>query len=40
LFDATIAATGPVLDGPLLRVPDEPGLGVQLDELALARQRI
>lgn len=40
LFDATIAARGPELDGPLLTVPDEPGLGVELDELALARQRL
>jgi L-alanine-DL-glutamate epimerase-like enolase superfamily enzyme len=40
LFDATIAATGPELDGPDLRLPDEPGLGVEIDELALRRHRI
>ena len=36
LFAATIGR-GAELDGPLLRVPDAPGLGVELDEGALAR---
>jgi L-alanine-DL-glutamate epimerase-like enolase superfamily enzyme len=40
LFAATVAAVGPELDGPRLNVPDEPGLGVRIDELALARHRI
>ena len=40
LFAATIAARGPELDGPMLRVSDEPGFGVELDELALARHRL
>ena len=40
LLSATVAARGPELDGPLLRVPDEPGLGVEIDELALARHRL
>jgi L-Ala-D/L-Glu epimerase len=40
LFAATIAASGPELDGPLLTVPDEPGLGVEIDELSLARHRL
>jgi L-alanine-DL-glutamate epimerase-like enolase superfamily enzyme len=40
LFADTIAARGPELDGPRLNVPDEPGLGVEIDELALARHRI
>jgi L-alanine-DL-glutamate epimerase-like enolase superfamily enzyme len=40
LLAATIASRGPELDGPLLAVPDEPGLGVEVDELALARHRL
>jgi L-alanine-DL-glutamate epimerase-like enolase superfamily enzyme len=40
LFAATIAARGPQLDGARLSVPDEPGLGVEIDELALARHRL
>jgi L-Ala-D/L-Glu epimerase len=40
LFAETIAAQGPELDGPLLHIPDEPGLGVRIDELALARHRL
>jgi L-alanine-DL-glutamate epimerase-like enolase superfamily enzyme len=36
LFSETIG-TGAELDGPLLRVPDGPGLGVEIDEKALAR---
>lgn len=40
LLDGTIAAAGPELDGPRLSLPDEPGLGVRIDELALARHRI
>jgi L-alanine-DL-glutamate epimerase-like enolase superfamily enzyme len=31
---------GAELDGPLLQVPDAPGLGVEIDERALARSRI
>jgi o-succinylbenzoate synthase len=40
LFETSIAARGPELRGDLLSVSDEPGLGVELDELALARARI
>jgi L-alanine-DL-glutamate epimerase-like enolase superfamily enzyme len=40
LFADTIAARGPGLDGPLLSVDDEPGFGVEIDELALARHRL
>lgn len=40
LFSDTIAAKGPELQGPNLHIPDEPGLGVELDELSLARHRI
>jgi L-Ala-D/L-Glu epimerase len=40
LLGATIAADGPELDGAELRLPDEPGLGVEIDELALARHRL
>jgi L-Ala-D/L-Glu epimerase len=40
LLGATIAADGPDLDGPELRLPDEPGLGVEIDELALARHEL
>ena len=36
LFSDTIG-TGAELEGPMLRVPDAPGLGVELDEDALAR---
>lgn len=37
LLAATIAARGPELAGAELRLPDEPGLGVEIDELAVAR---
>jgi L-Ala-D/L-Glu epimerase len=40
LFATTIAARGPELSGPELVLTDEPGLGVEIDELALARLRI
>jgi len=40
LLAETVAARGPELDGGLLSVPDEPGLGVEIDELALARHRL
>lgn len=40
LFAATTAARGPRLDGDLLRVPDGPGLGVEIDEDSLADLRI
>jgi L-alanine-DL-glutamate epimerase-like enolase superfamily enzyme len=40
LMAATIAARGPDLEGSELRLPDEPGLGVEIDELALARHRL
>jgi L-alanine-DL-glutamate epimerase-like enolase superfamily enzyme len=39
LFADTIGH-GAELDGPMLRVPGEPGLGVELDERALARLRL
>jgi L-alanine-DL-glutamate epimerase-like enolase superfamily enzyme len=40
LFGATVAARGPALERDELRLPDEPGLGVEIDELALARYRL
>jgi L-alanine-DL-glutamate epimerase-like enolase superfamily enzyme len=40
LFEDTIAARGPELDGARLSVPDEPGLGVEINDLALARHRL
>jgi o-succinylbenzoate synthase len=40
LFASTIAARGPTLEGPLLSVPSGPGLGVEIDEDALAAHRI
>jgi L-alanine-DL-glutamate epimerase-like enolase superfamily enzyme len=40
LFSSTIASRECALDGPLLTVPDGPGLGVELDPGALARHRI
>jgi L-alanine-DL-glutamate epimerase-like enolase superfamily enzyme len=33
-------ARGLALDGPCLRLPDAPGLGVELDEAALDAYRI
>jgi len=40
LFSSTIARRECALDGPLLSVPDGPGLGVELDEEALAAHRL
>jgi o-succinylbenzoate synthase len=40
LFESNIAARGPELRGDLLSLPSEPGLGVEIDELALARARL
>jgi L-alanine-DL-glutamate epimerase-like enolase superfamily enzyme len=40
LFADSIAAEECVLEGPMLTVPDAPGLGVEVDERALARFRI
>lgn len=40
LFSDSIAARGPTLDGCLLSVPDGPGLGVEIDDDALAAHRI
>jgi L-alanine-DL-glutamate epimerase-like enolase superfamily enzyme len=40
LFDGTIAAVGPELDGPLLRPGDAPGLGVEIDPALLRRHRL
>jgi L-alanine-DL-glutamate epimerase-like enolase superfamily enzyme len=40
LFAGSVAARGPTLDGDLLSVPEGPGLGVELDEDALAKARI
>lgn len=39
LFSATVGA-GPVLEGDRLVVPDAPGLGVEIDEAALADRRL
>ena len=40
LFSATVASRECELDGPLLKVPDGPGLGVELDPDALAAHRV
>jgi L-Ala-D/L-Glu epimerase len=40
LFTATIAAQGAEVRDGHLNLPDDPGLGVALDELALARHRL
>jgi o-succinylbenzoate synthase len=40
LFADSIAARACTLDGPLLRLPDGPGLGVELDEDALAAHQL
>lgn len=40
LFGATIAAVGPELRGDLLHLPEGPGLGVEIDEAALAAHRL
>lgn len=40
LFAETVAARGPTVERAQLRVPDGPGLGVELDDEALARLRI
>ena len=40
LFADSIAARACTLDGCLLRVPDAPGLGVEIDEEALAAHRL
>ena len=40
LFAETVAAAGCELDGDLLRLPEGPGLGVEIDEAALQRCRL
>lgn len=40
LFDGTIASAGAFLEGDLLRPPEGPGLGVEIDESALDRFRL
>lgn len=40
LFEGTIASRGCELDGANLVVPDEPGLGIEIDELALRRHAL
>jgi L-alanine-DL-glutamate epimerase-like enolase superfamily enzyme len=40
LFDGTIALQGPEMEGETLRLPDGPGLGVELDRAALDRFRL
>jgi o-succinylbenzoate synthase len=40
LFNATIASNGPELRGDMLHLPEGPGLGVEIDEKALARHRL
>jgi L-alanine-DL-glutamate epimerase-like enolase superfamily enzyme len=40
LLFADTVGRGADLDGPMLRLPDAPGLGVELDEQALARLRL
>jgi o-succinylbenzoate synthase len=40
LFAATVAAVGPELHGDMLHLPNGPGLGVEIDEAALAAHRL
>ena len=40
LFSHSVAASESALDGPLLSPPEGPGLGVELDEEALAKARL
>lgn len=40
LFSTTVAESGPTMDGPLLNLPGGPGLGVRIDERALAAHRL
>ncbi len=40
LFASTIAAVGPELRGDKLQLPEGPGLGVEIDEAALAAHRL
>jgi L-Ala-D/L-Glu epimerase len=40
LLAATVAAVGPELRGDMLHLPDGPGLGVEIDEAALAAHRL
>lgn len=40
LFASTVAAVGPELRGDMLYLPPGPGLGVEIDEKALARHRL
>lgn len=40
LFASTVASVGPELRGDLLHVPEGPGLGVEIDEAALAAHRL
>jgi o-succinylbenzoate synthase len=40
LFSATIASNGPELRGDMLHLPEGPGLGVEIDEKALAAHRL
>jgi muconate cycloisomerase len=40
LFAATIASTAPRLEGDMLHLPEGPGLGVEIDEKALAAHRL
>jgi len=40
LFASEIASVGPELRGDLLHLPQGPGLGVEIDEKALARHRL
>jgi o-succinylbenzoate synthase len=40
LFASTIASAGPELRGDMLHLPEGPGLGVEIDEKALANHRL
>ena len=40
LFESTIVSAGPELRDAALHLPEEPGLGVEIDELALRRHRL
>jgi muconate cycloisomerase len=40
LFEGTIASIGPELRDATLHLPEEPGLGVEIDEVALRRHRL
>jgi L-alanine-DL-glutamate epimerase-like enolase superfamily enzyme len=40
LFATTVSSSGGLLDGPRIRVPEGPGLGVEIDRRALDAHRL